>query len=131
MSFTDTQKVAIRRYLCIPLGRYQYNTVFESMMDKVGAVAEEKAAVESILTELATVEARVASQGAASTSMGLLKKADEVEWYDRTAANASAFVTPVTYGRVLCRRLADCFGYEPDGDYFSARRNVSTALPLG
>lgn len=131
MAFTDTQKVAIRRYLCIPLGRYQYNTVFESMLDKVGAVAEEKTAVESILTELATVAGKIATMGSASAATGLLKKVDEVEFYDRTGANAGAFVTPVTYGRVLCRRLADCFGVEPNGDYFSARRNVSAELPLG
>lgn len=122
MAFTDTQKVAIRGYLGFPLGLYQYNTVFESMLDKIGGVAEEQTAVETILTELATIDAVVAASGARGVGTGALKKVDEVEFYSpKDSAGQTTAVDAVRRGRILINRLASRFGFsraDLPSDYF-------------
>lgn len=129
MAFTDTQKVATRRYLCFSLGHYQYNTQFESMFDKIGSVPEEQAAVESILAELVAIDAAVAAAGLAPPS-GALKKVDEVEFY-APKDSLITIVDAVRRGQMLCQRLADTFGVVKAGDYFGARRSMNVDLALG
>lgn len=130
MAFSDAQKVAIRRYLGYPLGYYQYNTALESMFDKIGAIAAEQAAVETILAELVTIDAALAGSGAAGSATGMLKKVDEVEFYDGT--QSAGFVAPgaLDRGRTLIERLRQCFGVELFGDYFG-RSSLGNNYELG
>jgi len=134
VSFTDTQKVAIRRYLGFPLGFYSYNPLFEGMLDKIGGVPEEKAAVETVLTELATIDALIAASGASSSSMGSLKKADDVEWYNTTTESNTASVNAPQRGRMLINRLAAVFGLKTSdlpSLYFSSGSSGGGEMALG
>lgn len=109
MAFTETQKVSIRGYLGVALGNYQYNTIFESMLDKVGANAVEQAAVEAILTELVAVDAVIAAAGV-SAARGALKKVDEIEFYSPKESQIT-IVDGMKRGRMLIERLASRFGF--------------------
>jgi hypothetical protein len=132
MAFTDAQKVTIRGYLGRPLGLYQYNTQFESMLDKVGSVAAEQAAIEAILAELATVATAIASSGSSASSTGPLKAiTGDVEWYEPSSSSSGSSLTSVQYGRVLIGRLARALGTEPEGDYFGSWRRSSNEMMLG
>jgi hypothetical protein len=132
MAFTEAQKITIRGYLGRPLGRYQYNTAFESMLDKIGGVAAEQTAVEAILTELATVSTAIASSGSSSSATGPLKAiTGDVEWYQPSDSGSGSSLTSLQYGRVLVGRLARALGTEPEGDYFGASLNFSNEMALG
>ena len=72
MAFSEDQKVSIRRYLGYPLGYYDLNYRLESMFGKIGEIAVEQSAVETILAELATVDAVVATGGQTVQSLGSL-----------------------------------------------------------
>lgn len=129
MAFTDTQKISIRGYLGFPLGLYQYNTIFESMLDKVGAIAGEQLAVEAILTELATIDAVVAAAGA-TAARGALKKVDEVEFYSPRESQITV-VDAVRRGRMLINRLASRFGFarsDLPSDYFGSGSPGGSAI---
>lgn len=136
MAFTDAQKDDIRGYLGYALGYYQYNTPLESMMDKVGGVVSEQAKVESILTELTTIDAVLATAGGSAAATGMLKQVDEVQFYNAT--DSAGYIAPgaVQRGRMLIKRLAVALG-DRDGDtiqsdYFgSGTRSNSFNLGMG
>jgi hypothetical protein len=130
VAFTDAQKISIRRYLGYALGGYQYNTGFESMLDKIGAIAAEQSAVETILTELATVDARIATS-AGSTSLGSLKRADDIEWYNTTTESSTASVDALGRGKMLIERLRQCFGVPLGGRYFGTAPPLDPEMALG
>jgi hypothetical protein len=112
VAFTETQKDQIRNILGFAAGFYQYNTPLESMMDKVGANTVESASVVAILTELSALDAAIASQSATGLAQGLLKKADEVEFYDyQTSGGSEVIIPPKKRGSMLVTRLAKRFGY--------------------
>lgn len=112
MAFTETQKDQIRNVLGFAAGYYQYNTPFESMLDKIGSNAVEQASVEAILTEIATVDAGIAGQSATGIAQGLLKKADEVEFYNyQDSGGTAVIIPPIKRGKQLVVRLAKRFGY--------------------
>jgi hypothetical protein len=135
MAFTETQKVAIRGYLGFSLGHYQYNTVFESMLDKIGGVSVEQTAVEAILTELATIDAVVAASGSRGVGTGALKKVDEVEFYSpKDSSGQTTAVDAVRRGRILINRLASRFGFtraELPSDYFGTGGPSGMQLGMG
>jgi hypothetical protein len=131
MAFSDAQKVSIRRYLGYPLGYYQLNTALESMMDKIGAIAVEQAAVETILTELVTVDTALAASGSTTSTMGGLKKVDEIEWYDTTTQSTSAVVDALARGKMLVERLRQCFGVPLCGRYFASAPPRDSEMALG
>ena len=124
MAFADAQKISIRRYLGYPLGYYQYNTPLESMIDKVGGVPAEQAAVEAILAELVTVDTAIAAGGSAAGSgtYGALKQVDEVQFYSAkdSLLQASDVITAMKRARMLVGRLADTMGGRDiiQADYF-------------
>ena len=136
MAFTDAQKDDIRGYLGYALGYYQYNTPLESMMDKVGASASEQAKVETILTELASIDAVLATAGSSAAATGMIKQVDEIQFYN--AAESAGYIAPgaVQRGRMLVKRLAVALG-DRDGDiiqsdYFgSVQRSTSFDLSMG
>jgi hypothetical protein len=101
------------------------------MIDKVGGIAVEQTAVETILTELATVDAVVASSGGSSSSMGSLKKADDVEWYNTTTESAGASTDALTRGKMLVERLRQCFGVQLGGKYFGTAPPLDNEMALG
>ncbi len=134
MSFSDTQKVSIRRYLGYPLGFYDLNYRLESMMDKVGSSVVEQTAVETILTELATVDAAVASSGATASSTGALKAiTGDVEWYSpsESGSSSSETVNALGRGKMLIERLRQSFGVELGGRYFGTAPPFNGEMALG
>jgi hypothetical protein len=131
MAFSAAQKISIRRYLGYPLGFYDLNTRLESMMDKVGGSVDEQAAVVTILAELVTVDAALASSGSTSTSTGGIKKLDEIEFYDVTTETVSASVDAHTRGKMLIERLRQCFGVELGGRYFGTSAPINSEMLLG
>jgi hypothetical protein len=131
LAFSDAQKISIRRYLGRPLGFYDLDTRLESMMDKVGSSAAEQSAVETILAELVTVDAALASSGSTSTTTGGLKKVDEIEWYDVTTETVSSSVDALSRGKMLVERLRQCFGVELRGRYFGTSSPTSGEMLLG
>lgn len=125
MAFSDAQKDDIRGYLGYALGFYQYNTPLESMMDKVGGFPTEQAKIEGILTELAAIDAVLATAGSSAAATGMLKQVDEVQFYN--AIESAGYIAPgaVQRGRMLVKRLAVALG-DRDGDtiqsdYFGSR----------
>jgi hypothetical protein len=131
VAFTEAQKVSIRRYLGYPLGGYQYNTPLESMMDKVGSIAVEQAAVETILTEMVSVDATIASGAASTSSLGSLKRADDIEWYNTTTESNNASTDARTRGKMLIERLRQCFGVPLNGRYFGTSPPNDGEMALG
>jgi hypothetical protein len=134
VSFNSAQKVAIRRYLGFPLGYYQYNTPFESLMDKIGSVAEEQAAVETILAELVTVDAAIAASGSTTSAAGGLRKVDEIEFFDVTTTSVESAVAAPERGRMLVNRLAACFGLSTGdlpSNYFAQGSSGGNEMLLG
>lgn len=115
MAFTDAQKNDIRGYLGYALGYYQYNTPLESMMDKVGVSPAEQGKVEGILSELATIDAVLATAGSSAAASGMLKAVDEIQFYN--AKESAGYIAPgaVQRGRMLIKRLAVALG-DRDGD---------------
>jgi hypothetical protein len=131
VAFSEAQKVSIRRYLGYPLGFYDLNHRLESMIIKVGSVAVEQTAVETILTELVTVDAAVASAGASASSMGSLKRADDVEWYNTATESSGSSVDSITRGKMLIERLRQCFGVPLGGRYFGTSPPFDNEMALG
>jgi hypothetical protein len=131
VAFTDAQKISVRRYLGYPLGYYQYNTALESMFDKIGAIAAEQAAVETILAELVTVDATLATGGTSATALGMLKQVDEVQFYD--GVQSSGYIAPgaMQRARMLVERLRQCFGVVLFADYFAQYSPRSNEMQLG
>ena len=119
MAFTEAQKESIRMYLGFPAGYDADNTRLEEAMDEVGASATQQATVEAILTKLSAVDAALAATGGSSSTMGPLKKADDVEWYD--VKDGVSAISPIEFGEMLIAQLAQRFGYSVDElpfDYF-------------
>lgn len=134
MAFTAAQKVSIRRYLGFPLGYYDLNSRLEGMMDTVGASAPEQAAVESILTELATIDAALATAGTATSSAGTLAQVDEIRWHPVTAESQSVSIDAMARGKMLINRLAASFGFKTDelpSLYFAKGSSRGNELALG
>lgn len=132
MAFTDAQKVSIRRYLGYPLGFYDLNYRLESMMDKVGASAVEQAAVETILAELVTVDAAIATAGASASSAGSLKAiVGDVEWYNTTTESNTSSIDALGRGKMLIERLRQSFGVELGGRYFGTAPPFAGEMALG
>lgn len=131
MAFTDAQKVSIRRYLGYPLGYYQLSTALESMMDKVGGVATEQSAVETILAELVTIDALVATSGASASTLGSLKRADDIEWFNTTTESNGISVNSLGRGKMLIERLRQAFGVPLMGKYFGTTAPVDSEMALG
>lgn len=131
MAFTDAQKISVRRYLGYPLGYYQYNTALESMFDKIGAIAAEQAAVETILAELVTVDAVLAAGGASGSAVGMIKQVDEVQFYDGVSSRGYIAPGALQRGRTLVERLRQCFGVALFADYFAEYAPRSNEMCLG
>lgn len=136
MAFTDAQKNDIRGYLGYALGYYQYNTPLESMMDKVGVSPDEQGKVEGILSELATIDAVLATAGSSAAASGMLKAVDEIHFYN--AKESAGYIAPgaVQRGRMLIKRLAvalgDRNGDTIQSDYFgSGLRSPGFNLGMG
>jgi hypothetical protein len=129
LAFTDAQKDDIRGYLGYSLGFYQYNTPLESMIDKVGGVPSEQAKVQGILTELALVDAAVAASGSSSMTAGMVKKADEIEFYNaEESSGAVSLIGAVKRGRMLIGRLAVALGGRDiiKDDYFATATGANS-----
>ena len=131
MAFTEAQKVSIRRYLGYPLGWYDLNTRLESMIDKVGSNAVEQAAVETILTELATIDGVLATAGATAQTMGSLAQVDEVRWHEITEESKGVPVDALSRGKNLIERLRQCFGVPLAGRYFGTAPPYDGQIALG
>lgn len=134
MAFTDTQKRDIRKYLGVPFGFYYLNHRLESGMGMIGENATDSAEIVAILTELATIDAALATAGTSANATGLLKQVDEVQFYD--GQQSAGYIAPgaLQRGRTLIARLARDFGcsdYLPIGDYFSAARSGGFEMELG
>lgn len=135
MAFSAVQKRDIRKYLGVAFGFYDLNTRLESMMDRIGSVAEDQAQVEAWLTELNAIETGQASTSStAAATYGSLKKVDEVEFYQAEDGESSSTLSPIDRGRALIDRIARSFGvddYLPNGDYFSSMQRVTRFVALG
>ncbi len=131
MAFTDTQKDQIRRYLGYPAAFRDQNYQLESMMDTVGANAVEQASVEAILTELATVDAAIASSGLTTYETGPLKAVDEIEFHAPGASSSTDSVSAMKRARMLVERLRQRFGVPLAGDYFGTGRAIGMMMALG
>jgi len=115
MALTGAQTTAIRQYLGYSnLNRY-LNTALEGTFTALDADGE--ALVVSILTELAAVDAVLASAGLVISAQGTLKAVDEIEWYNTTtgASNGSG---ALARGRMLITRLSTVLGVPIYADYF-------------
>jgi len=141
--FSNAERVTIRRYLGIPAVLRYKDTRLETELDRIGSddpamVAE----IRTILASLATVEADLLT---AMKTSGL-KRADEVEWYAGSTANAgnAAIEGHKQRGRMFCSRLSqalgvpivhDAFGTQGySGDWFfgPAHQNSNGGiLPMG
>jgi hypothetical protein len=128
MAFTATQQESIRQYLGFSAGWRDHHHKLESMLGLVGDGAERQATVEAILTELAAVDAALASSGASAAARGALKKVDEIEWHPITADDSGSTVTAKERGQILIHRLARRFGFRPgeyDAGYFDGVTSIS------
>lgn len=141
--FTTAERVLIRRYLGAPSVLRYRDTRLEVELDRIGSddpamVAE----IRSILADLATVETNLST---AMTTAGL-KRADEVEWYAGSTANAgnAAIEGHKARGRMFCSRLSaalgvpivhDAFGTKGyTGDWFftpSMQNSNGGIIPMG
>lgn len=136
MAFTEDQKNQIRMYLGFPAGWYFLDVRLEDMMDKVGQSAVEQSSVEAIMASIATLDAAIASQSASGFTLGSLKRADDIEWYDYSASGGAATVVPPKQrGNWLINRLAARFGYRRDellSDYFGQAGGIGAGeMALG
>jgi hypothetical protein len=131
MAFTETQRDQIRRYLGYPAAFRDQTYQLESMMDTVGANAVEQASVEAILTELGTVDAVLASAGAASYDSGPLKAVDEIEFHAPDAFSASDRMSAMKRAKMLVERLRQRFGVPLAGDYFGTGAMRGFVMNLG
>lgn len=118
----------------VSFGFYDLNHRLESMMDLVGENATDKAEIETWLTELAAIDAVLATAGTSANATGLLKQVDEVQFYD--GQQSAGYIAPgsVQRGKMLIERLARALGvsdYLPIGDYFGTQRNISAPFQLG
>ncbi len=139
MAFTDAQKRDIRKYLGVPFGFYTFTSRLESMMNLVGDNATDKAEIDGWLTELAALDAAIAtaaSGSASSATYGALKKADEVEFYSPkdSVGAVTTSISATERGRTLIARLARAFGVSdclPICDYFSRASSAGAPIQLG
>jgi len=137
LAFTAAQKHDIRKYLGVSAAYFDLNTQLESMLDTIGADSDAQTIVEAILTELATVDAAVASSGSSSATYGALKKVDEVEFYSTADGSGSDTVGALKRGRMLVRRLAQRIAGRHwqeviHDDYFATSlTGISAPMPLG
>jgi hypothetical protein len=133
LAFTEEQEDQIRQYLGFAAGFYQYNTRLESMLDKVGDNAVEKASVEAIMAKIVLVETAIASGGTAASTTGALKEiVGDVSWYE--PGESSSTFNARSYGAVLINRLAARFGYSRDelpSDYFGTGGSRGGEMALG
>lgn len=137
MAFTAAQKHDIRKFLGASAAYFDLNTQLESMMDTIGADADAQALVETILAELITVDAALATTGASSATYGSLKQVDEVQFYPTDDGSETSTVGALKRGRMLVRRLAQriagsCWREVIQDDYFATSLTGITApLRLG
>ncbi len=110
MAFSEAQRVKIRKYLGFPDTFQQNNTRLESAMNVIGSRPDTQAAVEAVLTDLATAETQVA---ASFTTAGL-KRAEDVEWYE----GGTEIRSKLGLGRMHAARLSIIMGVPLVGDYF-------------
>src|SRR5687767_14089356 len=101
------------------------------MIIKVDSVAVEQTAVETILTDLVTVDTAVAASGSSSTTAGSLKRADDIEWYNTTTESNTSTVDALSRGKMLIERLRQCFGVPLGGRYFGTAATTNGEMLLG
>lgn len=137
MAFTETQKDQIRRFLGYPGGFRDSNYRLESMLDTIGADSVEQSSVESILTELVTLDAAIATGATGAGGVygaGALKRVDEVEFYNVTGESGSTnagLVTALRRAKMLVERLRQRFGVELAGNYFGTIQLGDGSIALG
>jgi len=120
MAFSAAQIVQIKKYLGFPQVFESDNYRLMGAINLIGADTTRQAYVESILTELATVDAVIAAQGSSSATYGTLKKVDEVEFYSIKDSEglAGELVSSMKRGRMLCARLSSAMGVPLVANYF-------------
>jgi len=120
MAFSAAQIVQIKKYLGFPQVFESDNYRLMGAIQLIGADATKQAYVESILTELATVDAAIAAQGASGATYGALKKVDEVEFYSpkESSTTTEDLVSSMKRGRMLCSRLSSAVGVPKVANYF-------------
>lgn len=137
MAFTETQKDQIRRFLGYPGGFRDSNYRLESMLDTIGADSVEQSSVESILTELVTLDAAIATGATGAGGVygaGALKRVDEVEFYNVTGESGSTnagLVTALRRAKMLVERLRQRFGVDLAGNYFGTIQIGDGSIALG
>ncbi|HEY3497132.1 MAG TPA: hypothetical protein VGK73_20680 [Polyangiaceae bacterium] len=134
MAFNASQKALLRGYLGFPQAYLDLNSRFESAMDTVGNDSTAQARVEAIMSELAIIDAALATAGTATVSTGTLAKVDEIEWHPVTAESQSVSIDAQVRGRMLINRLAAAFGFKTDelpSLYFSKGSSGGNEIALG
>jgi hypothetical protein len=110
MSFTDTERAAIRAALGYPQLFKQEFYRLESAMDLVGSNPEQLTLAQTYLDQITTIETGLTSALATSG----MKKAEDIEWYD-----GQARITGLRKeGRRLTARLSNLLGVEKLSDAF-------------
>lgn len=112
MAFTDDQRNAIMTYMGYPATaqdtRYASYYPVWAQIDLLGLSPVTQTPIESLLTELGTVDAAIAASSV-SAPRGALKKVDEVEFFGPKESMITV-VDALKRGRMLVRRLAQRLG---------------------
>ena len=134
MSFTPTQREAIRTYLGFPSAWEDLFPRLEGAMDTVGADAVKQANVEAIMAKIVLVETAVASTGTSSAATGALREiTGDVGWFSPDESGGTV-TSARDYGNILINRLAARFGYRRDelpSHYFGEGGSVGGEMALG
>jgi hypothetical protein len=130
MAFSTTQRTQVRMYLGYP-SLLDSNTDYklESMLDTIGSQPSEQATVEAILTELATLDAAIATGSTTVDARGAVKRADEVEFFGPHESGGGV-TSAKSRARTLCGRLSMRLGVPLAGDYFGTNRAIGVGFQV-
>ena len=118
--FTDANRIKIRKYLGWPAYRVT-NTALESAIDECGSDVDAQAAVESVLTSIASVE----------TEMAALHPIALAEKVEESTLNRNRYRDLRAAGRRECEQLAILLGTSVARDAFAGGGLTGVVLPWG
>lgn len=122
MSLTNAEKVNIRTKL--GFSSAYIDTLAESRMATLST--DEETLVRSVLTDLATVDAKLMSLNSGASAG--VKIVDEIEFFETSQQRLAV----ASQGRMLVNRLSIILGVFPLADYYSSQIGPrSGLLPLG
>lgn len=117
MAFTQPQRAKIRFYLGYSLPYGNIYTALDYAIDSAGALPDTQDLIEEILGQLDSVVEPVVST--TTTSVGALKRVDEVEYYDAGSDSTQSDAIN-SLGRMYVHRMSIILGIPVLSDVFAS-----------